>query len=54
VLAKSITPSRIEENMKVVKLDAKQMSALGAVSKNGFTRFVYPPFGINFGFPDKQ
>ncbi|EEP76765.1 hypothetical protein UREG_01614 [Uncinocarpus reesii 1704] len=25
-----------------------------SVAKNGFTRYVYPPFGIDFGFPDKS
>lgn len=54
VLAKSVTPSRIEENTKIVKLDSQAMAALDKISQNGVTRFVYPPFGVNFGFPDKQ
>ena len=55
VLPKSVTPSRIEENLKTIDLNASQLSELEAIhKKNGITRFVYPPFGINFGFPDKQ
>lgn len=54
VLAKSVTPSRIEENMNLVKLDNKQMAELKDISKDGVTRFVYPDFGVQFGFPDKQ
>ena len=53
VLAKSVTPSRIEENTKIVKLNEQQMAALATVSKEGFKRFVYPDFGVKFGFPDK-
>ena len=54
-LPKSVTPSRIEENLKIVKLDNTQLEALETIHrKNGLTRFVYPPFGVNFGFPDKQ
>ena len=41
--------------MKIVKLDGAQLDALESIhKKNGVTRFVYPPFGINFGFPDKD
>lgn len=54
VLAKSVTLSRIEENTKTVKLDDKAMAALTDISKEGVTRFVYPPWGFDFGFPDKQ
>ncbi|KAH6680892.1 glycerol dehydrogenase [Halenospora varia] len=54
VLAKSITPSRIEENMHVVKLSSSDMEALEQIHKGGVTRYVYPLFGVNFGFPDKQ
>lgn len=54
VLAKSVTPSRIDENRKLISLDAADMSALEAIpKKNGLQRFVYPPFGVNVGFPDK-
>lgn len=58
VLAKSVTESRIKENMKIVDLDADDMKLLddyaAKLTKEGkLERFVYPPFGINFGFPDK-
>lgn len=59
VLPKSVTPSRIESNLKLIKLDdedVKQLNAYGEdLEKNGkVQRFVYPPFGIDFGFPDKS
>jgi len=54
-LPKSVTPSRIEENLKVIKLDSSDMDAIGSiVKKKGIKRFVYPEFGVNLGFPDKQ
>jgi glycerol 2-dehydrogenase (NADP+) len=53
VLAKSVTPSRIDENRKLISLDDDDMQKLNALSKDGTTRFVYPPFGVNCGFPDK-
>jgi glycerol 2-dehydrogenase (NADP+) len=54
-LAKSVTPSRIEENKTIVKLDSSDMEALENFSKeNEVKRFVYPEFGVNFGFPDKD
>jgi glycerol 2-dehydrogenase (NADP+) len=54
-LAKSVTPSRIEGNKTIVKLDSSDMEALENFSKeNGVNRFVYPEFGVNFGFPDKD
>lgn len=54
VLAKSVTNSRIEQNMKIVKLDASDVEALNKIHKGkGTTRYVFPPFGMNFGFPDK-
>ncbi|EER29679.1 H/ACA snoRNP pseudouridylase subunit [Coccidioides posadasii str. Silveira] len=58
VLSKSVTPSRIEANLHLVKLDEDDMKIIAkftaeSVSRDGFTRFVYPPFGIDFGFPDK-
>ncbi|KAF2498064.1 Aldo/keto reductase [Lophium mytilinum] len=55
VLAKSVTPARIESNRKLTTLDADDMEKLEGISKaKGFTRFVYPAFGVNMGFPDKQ
>ncbi|KAF2639106.1 Aldo/keto reductase [Massarina eburnea CBS 473.64] len=54
VLAKSVTPSRIDENRKLITLDSSDLDALNAIhKKNGVTRFVYPAFGVDAGFPDK-
>lgn len=54
VLAKSVTPSRIDENRKLIGLDDSDMEKLNSIpKKHGLTRFVYPPFGVNAGFPDK-
>lgn len=58
VLAKSVTPARIESNLKLVTLDDEDVKALNSygeeLEKTGkVQRFVYPPFGIPFGFPDK-
>jgi diketogulonate reductase-like aldo/keto reductase len=59
VLAKSVTPQRIKENLNLIKLDDEDMKLLNDYSndlvKNGkVQRFVYPPFGVDFGFPDKS
>ncbi|KAF9885670.1 hypothetical protein FE257_012652 [Aspergillus nanangensis] len=59
VLAKSVTPSRIEDNRKLVQLDAEDMATIakytdGLAATKSFQRFVYPPFGVDFGFPDKS
>jgi len=54
VLAKSVTPSRIDENKKIVKLSDRDLASLAEISKGGLTRFVYPEFGVDFGFPDKS
>jgi len=54
VLAKSVTPSRIDENKKIVKLSDSDLASLAEISKMGVTRFVYPEFGVDFGFPDKS
>ncbi|KAI1493665.1 NADP-dependent oxidoreductase domain-containing protein [Biscogniauxia mediterranea] len=58
VLAKSVTESRIKANLEIVDLDAEDMQILNdysaALAKEGkLQRYVYPPFRINFGFPDK-
>lgn len=53
-LPKSVTPSRIEQNLKVVTLSSEQLSALEEISKTDGERLVYPEFGVNFGFPDKD
>ncbi|PLB34981.1 putative glycerol dehydrogenase [Aspergillus candidus] len=59
VIAKSVTPSRIEENRNLVELDASDMETIAKytddlAARNAFTRYVYPPFGVDFGFPDKS
>ncbi len=59
VLAKSITPERIKANSKIVKLDESDMKILNDYSneltKQGkLVRYVYPSFGVDFGFPDKS
>ncbi|KAE8380702.1 NADP-dependent oxidoreductase domain-containing protein [Aspergillus bertholletiae] len=59
VLAKSVTPSRIEDNRKLVQLDESDMATIAKytddlAARKAFQRFVYPPFGVDFGFPDKS
>ena len=58
MLAKSVTLTRVETNHKLIKLDPEDMATIDeyaqeSAAKNGVTRFVYPPFGVKFGFPDK-
>ncbi|KAM3487760.1 hypothetical protein MY3957_008957 [Beauveria namnaoensis] len=59
VLAKSVTTARIKANADIVKLDEEDMEQLRKYSedltaKGELKRYVYPPFGIDFGFPDKS
>ncbi|KAF4342547.1 alcohol dehydrogenase [Fusarium beomiforme] len=59
VLAKSVTPERITANKTIVDLNDEDMKALNdysddLVKKGEVKRYVYPPFGIDFGFPDKS
>lgn len=59
VLAKSVTPSRIEENQNLIALDDEDMATIAKftddlAARKAFQRFVYPPFGVDFGFPDKS
>lgn len=54
-----MTPERIDANTKVVNLDEDDMKLLndysdGLTKKGELKRYVYPPWGVNFGFPDKQ
>jgi len=59
VLAKSVTPERIKANMDIVKLDTSDMKILDdyaneLVKSGKVVRYVYPAFGVDFGFPDKS
>jgi D-galacturonate reductase len=59
VLSKSITPERIKANLQIIKLDDADMKILNdytaELTKQGkLTRYVYPAFGVDFGFPDKS
>ncbi|KAK0753630.1 NADP-dependent oxidoreductase domain-containing protein [Schizothecium vesticola] len=59
VLAKSVTSERIDENKKIIALSEEDMKALNEYSdkltaEGKVQRFVYPPFGVDFGFPDKS
>ncbi len=59
VLSKSITLERIKANKEIVKLDDADMKILNdytaELTKQGkLTRYVYPAFGVDFGFPDKS
>ncbi|KAK4161440.1 putative reductase [Cladorrhinum sp. PSN259] len=59
VLAKSVTPERIKENLELIDLDEEDQKLLKDYSdkltaEGKLQRFVYPPFGIDFGFPDKS
>ena len=56
VLAKSVTPSRIQENKKLVDMDESDLKEIIETIKRtqGFTRYVYPPFGVDLKFPDKS
>jgi glycerol 2-dehydrogenase (NADP+) len=54
VIPKSTKPSRIEENLRTITLDDEDLNLLlNLHKKKGITRFVYPPFGVDLGFPDK-
>jgi glycerol 2-dehydrogenase (NADP+) len=49
-----VTPTRIDDNRKLISLDKGDIDQLEAVQKkNGPTRYVYPPFGVDVGFADK-
>jgi diketogulonate reductase-like aldo/keto reductase len=60
VLAKSVNPARIRTNLEsLVALDEDDMKILNSYSsqlqKEGkLMRYVYPSFGVDFGFPDKS
>ncbi|KAK6908077.1 aldo-keto reductase [Kwoniella mangroviensis CBS 10435] len=53
VLPKSVTPSRIESNLKAIKLDASEVEQLDKLAESGKqTRVNSPPWGSDFGFPN--
>ncbi|KAK2765196.1 H/ACA snoRNP pseudouridylase subunit [Arachnomyces sp. PD_36] len=59
VLAKSVNPARIDANKNLVALDSDDMETIAKYSNElekskAFVRYVYPPFGVDFGFPDKS
>ena len=55
VVAKSVTPSRIDQNKTMIDLSKEDIQTLEDIHKRtGFIRYVYPPFGVDFGFPDKS
>ncbi|KAH7317443.1 aldo/keto reductase family protein [Rhexocercosporidium sp. MPI-PUGE-AT-0058] len=56
VLAKSVNPLRINSNKEVVKIDSGDLNTLKRLAaERGFvTRYLYPEFGVDFGFPDKS
>ena len=59
VLAKSVTPARIKANMDLIKLVESDMKIINDYSselqKSGkLVRYVYPAFGVDFGFPDRS
>ena len=53
-LAKSVTPARIAANLHIVELSSTDLEEIDKISANGTQRYVYPPHGVNFGFPDKD
>ena len=60
VVAKSVTPERIKENLSsLIELDEEDLKLLDGYAEQltkekKVVRYVYPPFGVDFGFPDKS
>jgi glycerol 2-dehydrogenase (NADP+) len=53
VLPKSVTPSRIDANLKTVRLDTDDMAKLDGLAANGKQqRVVAPPWGTDLGYGD--
>lgn len=51
VLPKSVTPSRLDQNIQIVKLDKDDMEKLNSLSSvRGIRRFVAPDWGVDLGF----
>lgn len=52
-LPKSVTPSRIAANAKVVPLDEEDVKLLDAIEGKGkHKRFISPDWGVKLGFAD--
>lgn len=59
VLAKSVSPDRIKKNLQIIELDDEDIKLLDdysadLIAKGELKRYVYPEFGVDFGFPDKS
>ncbi|OIW32327.1 Aldo/keto reductase [Coniochaeta ligniaria NRRL 30616] len=55
VLAKSVQPSRLDQNKTFINLDAEDMEVLEDIHRVvGTKRYVYPAFNVDFGFPDRS
>ncbi|KAK4698205.1 hypothetical protein P7C70_g8080, partial [Phenoliferia sp. Uapishka_3] len=51
-LPKSVTPKRIEDNIKVIQLDAEDVKALNDIHKTTTIRFVKPEWNVDLKFDD--
>jgi glycerol 2-dehydrogenase (NADP+) len=50
-----VQESRIDQNNKIIDLDAEDMESLENIYKSaGLRRYVYPAFNVDFGFLDKS
>lgn len=53
VLPKSVTPARIDDNFKLVKLDEEDMKVLNSLHKTKGKRFLMPAWGsVKMEFAD--
>ncbi|GAA5915582.1 hypothetical protein JCM6882_006379 [Rhodosporidiobolus microsporus] len=52
VLPKSVTPKRIEDNFKIIRLDADDLQVLNNLYKTKGKRFIKPDWNVPLGFPD--
>ncbi|GAA5867249.1 hypothetical protein JCM8547_003135 [Rhodosporidiobolus lusitaniae] len=50
VLPKSVTPKRIEDNFKIVRLDSEDLDVLNNLYKTKTQRFVKPNWGVDLKF----
>ncbi|BGP16174.1 hypothetical protein JCM10213_001390 [Rhodosporidiobolus nylandii] len=51
VLPKSVTPKRIEDNFKIIKLDNEDLDVLNNLYKTKGKRFIKPDWGVDLKFP---